>query len=528
LRLAVPHIDFRRSGFSIQISNGTARSRLHHTSKTRAISIPPCFFILEQTHHKTTSYYFSKATTMSGFMPSDYSTPSKKGGVDTISHTHYIFPVLKNSDILQCMAEVGIEVTKTELTEPQRHKDKVRKIFWFLLDYCCGVTEEKFQGKAPKGLSEIVPDNERELHDDFVDILFFKEMRQFMKTCGINDFSWKDLHFPTAKRLRCQLSAIINMAKFREEQLDLYQQLNEPRTALLEVLEKLHMENEELRQQLEEVQAESSIKMEEFDRVAKECQELESEIARSNKLQASKREEATLLKKEVTTLKDELASATWTLQETQAEEEVLKGQVVSSPDRRKRELQEKKEYLEKEKEETRRLQQEIADGKAKTVRLQQAIKDLQDTMSLQRQVLDEASKYDDLKSQLEETTKEVEANQIKTAEVEESTEEAERSLFRLEEKLSHLRKQSKMKMDAVQDRLDVAKEQLLIVEKERRDGMARVEAGEAEVQALKEQMKAEQERTEEEIATMIAAYKELEEDFDRRNEKRMQAIQAAT
>lgn len=464
---------------------------------------------------------------MSSFMPSDFSTPSKKGGVDTISHTHYIFPVLKNSDILQCMSEVGIEVSKTELTEPQRHKDKVRKVFWHLLDYCCGVTEEEFQGKTPKGLSEVVPENERELHDDFVDILFFKEMRQFMKTCGITDFSWKDLHYPTAKRLRCQLSAIINMAKFREEQLGLYEQLNEPRTELLEVLEKLHTENEELRGQLEQVQAESSIKMEEFDRVAKECQELESEIARSNKLQASKREEATLLKKEVTTLKDELASATWTLQETQAEEEVLKGQIVSSPDRRKRELLGKKEYLEKEKEETRHLQQEITNGKAKMVRLQQAIKDLQDTMVLQRQILDEASKYEEAKNQVEETTKEVEANQVKTSEIEESTEEAERSLFRLEEKLSHMRKQSKMKMDAVQDRLEIAKEQLLIVEKERRDGMARVEAGEAEVFALKEQMNIEQEQTEEEIASMVSAYKELEESFLNRNKKRMQAIQAA-
>ncbi|KAG7348039.1 Nuf2 family protein [Nitzschia inconspicua] len=465
---------------------------------------------------------------MSNYMPSDFSTPSKKGGVDTISHTHYIFPVLKNSDILQCMSEVGIEVSKPELTEPQRHKDKIRKIFWHLLDYCCGVTEEELQGKTPKGMDEIVPESELELHDDFVDILFFKEMRHFMKTCGITDFSWKDLHYPTAKRLRCQLSAIINMAKFREEQLGLYEQLNEPRTELLEVLERLHTENEELRRQLEEVQAESSIKMEEFDRVAKECQELESDIARSNKLQASKREEATLLKKEVTTLKDELASATWTLQETQAEEDVLKGQIVSSPDRRKRELQMKKDYLEKEKEETRRLQQEITDGKAKMARLQQAIKDLQETMVLQRQVLDEASKYEEVKSQVEETKKEVEANQQKTAEIEESTEQAERSLFRLEEKLSHTRKQYNMKMDAVQDRLDVAREQLLIVEKERRDGMAKVEAGEAEVQNLKEQMKAEQEQTEEEIASMIAAYKELEKAFYDRNEKRMQAIEAAT
>mmetsp|Transcript_10111 Transcript_10111/g.17899 ORF Transcript_10111/g.17899 Transcript_10111/m.17899 type:complete len:86 (+) Transcript_10111:3-260(+) len=84
-----------------------------------------------------------------------------------------------------------------------------------------------------------------------------------------------------------------------------------------------------------------------------------------------------------------------------------------------------------------------------------------------------------------------------------------------------------MKMVAVQDRLDIAKEQLLIVEKERREGMARVEAGESEVRALEAQMKAEQVKTEEEIADMIAEYKRLEDAFFKRNEKRMMAVEAA-
>ncbi|KAL3914608.1 MAG: hypothetical protein SGARI_000033 [Bacillariaceae sp.] len=440
---------------------------------------------------------------MSNFIASDYSTPAKKGaGAETVSHTQYLFPMLKSKELLQCLEEMGVEIefTKQELTEPQRHKDKVRKVFWHVLDYCCGIREEHIQKK---------------------------EMRKLMKTCGVVDFSWKDLHYPTAKRLRCQLSALINFAKFREEQLPIFNEMNEPRFLLLAELEKLHEENAEVREQLNQVEAESSIKMEEFDKVARQCHELEVEIARSNKLQASKREEASQLKKQVNNLKAELETATWTFQEMQAEEENLQGQIVSSPDRRKRELSVKKESLEKEKEETRRLQLEITDGKAKTARLQQAIKDLQETMVLQRQVLDEASKYEEAEDQAEETVKEVSSNQTKTSEIEDAIEESERSLYRLEDKLSHIRKQSKMKADAAQDRLEIAKDQLLIVEKERRDGMARVEAGELEVQSLKAQMQAEQDKTEEEIAAMITEYKSLEAAFQNRNDKRMQAIEAA-
>ena len=107
------------------------------------------------------------------------------------------------------------------------------------------------------------------------------------------------------------------------------------------------------------------------------------------------------------------------------------------------------------------------------------------------------------------------------------SEESERGLLRVEEKLTHMRKQGKMKMDATQDRLDTAKSQLMEVEKERREGMARVEAGEAEVKALEAQMKEEQIKTEKEVAALIAEFKETEKAFMMRNERRMQAIQAA-
>mmetsp|Transcript_51113 Transcript_51113/g.105136 ORF Transcript_51113/g.105136 Transcript_51113/m.105136 type:complete len:462 (+) Transcript_51113:70-1455(+) len=455
-----------------------------------------------------------------------YSTPAKKrgGGVETVSHTHFIFPVLKNAEILQCLDELGIEVCKTELAEPQRHREKIRKIFWQLLEHCCGVTEEDIEKRCPTNLDRFVAPEETELHENFVDMLFFKEMRKMMNTCGIVDFSWKDIHVPTSKRLRCQLSAAINMAKFREEQLKIYAELNEPRHQLLMTLEELHAENAQLQEQLNMVLAESDKKMEEFDIVAKECQELESDIARSNKLQASKREEASQLKKEMTRLKDELAAATWSLQETQAEEQRLLGQVVSSPGRRKQELHTKKDALEKEKLETRRLQEEITDGKAKTARLQHVIKDLREVITLQRNVLEEASKYEEASDHLDSTEKEVDANQEKVSELEEKTNESERSLARLEEKLTHMHKQSKMKMDAVQDNIDIAKEQLLIVERDRREGLARVEAGESEVRSLEKQMKAEQEKIEEEITAIVTEYKVLEQSFIKRNEQRMMII----
>jgi len=422
------------------------------------------------------------------------------------------------------MSELDIELTKAEMMEPQRHKEKVRNVFWQLLQICCGITEEDFATKKVNTEGLAYP----ELHEDgFSDVLFFRELRQCMHNCGVYDFSWRDLHSPVSKRFRCQLSAFINMAKFREEQLKVYAELNEPRAHLLLQLEELYKENEQLTLQHEQVQAESAEKMEEMDKVIAECQYLESEIARCNKLQAAKREEAAALKREVNSMKDELSSSTWALQEAEAEEEALMGKVVSSPDRRKQELESKKARLEKEKEEIRTIQEQLQSNKKKSFNLQQATKSVEETVALQQQVLEEAAKYEKVMGLLNETTREIEETVEKTKELENQLEEANRALLRTEEKAAHLQKQGKMKMDAVLDRIDIAKEQLLLIEKERQEGAARVDAGEAEVRALEEQMKAEKEKTDQEIAELIANYKEMEKAFLARNEKRMQFIEAA-
>lgn len=67
-----------------------------------------------------------------------------------------------------------------------------------------------------------------ELHQEFSELAFFQALRECLSTCGYTDFSWRDLYAPTSKRLRHQLSAIINLAKFREEQIKVYGELNEP------------------------------------------------------------------------------------------------------------------------------------------------------------------------------------------------------------------------------------------------------------------------------------------------------------
>ena len=68
-----------------------------------------------------------------------------------------------------------------------------------------------------------------ELHDNSIpNIMFSKNLSKLMSASGLQDFSLvKDLYKPEATRLRRNLSAIINFAKFREEKLSLFTELQD-------------------------------------------------------------------------------------------------------------------------------------------------------------------------------------------------------------------------------------------------------------------------------------------------------------
>jgi hypothetical protein len=64
--------------------------------------------------------------------PMDYSSSASSSHMSSTPPA-YIFPVLKAADILQCMFELGMEMSKIELAEPARHKEKLRKVYWHLV-----------------------------------------------------------------------------------------------------------------------------------------------------------------------------------------------------------------------------------------------------------------------------------------------------------------------------------------------------------------------------------------------------------
>jgi kinetochore protein Nuf2 len=67
-----------------------------------------------------------------------------------------------------------------------------------------------------------------------------------MKCVGIHDFNMRDVLKPEHMRFRILLSAVINFAKFREEQLGVFEELSKKSSLTAETLSDLQAKESEL------------------------------------------------------------------------------------------------------------------------------------------------------------------------------------------------------------------------------------------------------------------------------------------
>lgn len=306
--------------------------------------------------------------------------------------------------------------------------------------------------------------------------------------------------------------------------LNLFHSFQFQRHDLIAALTQNNKDNQDLKEEYAQEELKAQASGGEVEQIMQECQELELEIARNNELQSASREESTTLKKQLNDLKDELATAVWGLQEAQAEEEEWRMQVVTSPDRRKAAVQRNKEELDKQKMENAKLDTQLQEVKQKIMRLEQANKEFVSVEMQLAELIEQMNKYKEIISDMETTLEQIKANEKEFAVTQGETEEAKHVHKRCEEKIISQRKQHKLQIEAAQEALDTAKAQLLGVEKERREAMLRRESSEEEIRNLEQAMKEQRAKTEQEIQALVQEYKEAEQAFLERNEKRMQLL----
>lgn len=420
----------------------------------------------------------------------------------------FSFPILKTSEIVQCLNELNIPVTEDEIVNPEKNKDQCKRILEHLAEICTGISQQEISQPAFSGLSVLVYP---ELHDESIpQINTFRACSKMMEVCGIQDFTIKDFMAPQTKRFRKQLSGIINFAKFREERLVLLADLNQTRDGLTEKAYSLKENHTNISNRLATLKEQTAEEAKLISKIEGECKDIESQIANLNSEQVKAREDCASLKSQNNTLKDDIASRSLTLEEAVAERKRLSAQIVNSPERFRKQIVDVGQALQGEQKETKAAERRIRElgvwitnveeAQTEVHSALEAVHELRSEVERQKLVVHEVDTQKQLVFGKRETLSELEQNLVQLTKLH----------TRAEERLQHLRRQAAARSDDGKLALDDLYSQIRDAESYRSQVRQRVTRAETEAVNAEKEAEAEMMVQEQEHSDMVATYQRLE------------------
>jgi kinetochore protein Nuf2 len=254
-----------------------------------------------------------------------------------------------------------------------------------------GITADELNQPKFDGLGALsYPD----LHEESVPRLnLFRMSSKLLQTCGCHEFSLQDLVKPTSDKLRIYLSSVINFAKFREDQLDVFSVKTEKQDQLASDLEDKTSNIDTLTRKIDEINVQHEKDMPVIIDLQEQKKALKSEMKARGEEHKKSLKEKDHIKEEYNAVSDKTASIQYQIQNLEADIESLSTQVVQSPDRLKAELSELDRRYAEETNVLRDMeQQKEVDSAQERIRLD-AIKHLKKTMEHMRTLEKQQKKY---------------------------------------------------------------------------------------------------------------------------------------
>ena len=248
--------------------------------------------------------------------------------------SHYSFPILKNQDILLCLSELSIEATEDDLVNPT--SGKVQLMYSQFIEILLNQRREDMLQPSFSGIDAL---EYPELHEESVPTMgFLKSCHKLLSTSGISDFALHDITKPEYKRLRRNISAIINFAKFREERLQTFEGFTQQTEELAARKAALEEENERLVTEVNEANHRQQVEAPEAAALVAENGEREVVVRALWNRQTAVQKECQTLKAQLHEVQDAIKEANAKLLDAREEAQALKSQIVPDPKKLKHDL----------------------------------------------------------------------------------------------------------------------------------------------------------------------------------------------
>lgn len=244
----------------------------------------------------------------------------------------YSFPELKISEILQCMDDLRIPLSENDLSKP--HPVTVHRILDSFSDLFMGSSHRDQLGNQPSVKAVVGSLEQPDYHVDSVTLIsFYRSILGMLVEIGVEDFSLRDLVRPESQRLKLILSAIINFAKFREEQLPMYQEFNRRTEESLQERDRLIRRFEEISERCNAIMTRRESEEMMTSQIKEESSSFIKTLKELKKEQVALSAELEEFKASKTEIGNSLSQSTFQVSSLQQECMKLKSRIVHSPEK---------------------------------------------------------------------------------------------------------------------------------------------------------------------------------------------------
>lgn len=423
-----------------------------------------------------------KCNTFNFFWREDWPLVDMLRSTGTVSSRPiYSFPELKNLEILQCMDDLRIPLNESELNKPS--VITVQRIFESFAEIFMGASKDHLSLQPNFHVVEMLdyPD----LHLESISLVaFYRIISKLMLNVGIEDFSLKDLIRPEAPRLRLILSAVINFAKFREEQLTIFEEFSRRSEELSDQQNKLSKRHEELTSRI------SSIKSKHNEEQLAAIKILEEISAMIQALRDLKKEQ-NLLTGSLEELKNQKIELAKRLSETQVRLSnsrqdciKLKSRIIHSPEKLSQIISEMQTSIQTEKLAIHQVDRKSRELQSKLESLSHLEQDLLRSLQGMESLSADIRKRDDIIQKVADEREIIDQKQILVKDLSIKETQLKRQMTSTSEKLSRLQKSQIERRERTQERLQSLNLEYKSVSEERVAALAKIEQSERMVKDL--------------------------------------------
>ncbi|KAE9002672.1 hypothetical protein PF005_g13954 [Phytophthora fragariae] len=436
----------------------------------------------------------------------------------------YSFPLLKPREIFACLREMRVPVSEDEIRACD--VGAVRKVLEAFIESTMGVTREDMAQIAFPGLPAL---GFPELHAESVpELTFYRTAQRLLAACGVDDFGLRDVLHPTPKRVRRQLSALINFAKFREERLAAFGDITSETDELLQKKKALQDENaalqRELDQLLEEQRREEPARL----KLETEVTGLAQQINTLNKQQAVLRVETDEMKATRKKMEDVVTSARFSKIEAEEEVERLKGLIVTSPKRVKDELKAIAVTLEKAKDDLHELEEKQNSVLGFIEVHERAGKELAKTFALLDDIERELKACKEAKHQVKNAMTRIKELQHRTEETITRRQRLEKLVVLKKRELSRYTAEWRVKDDAASNALNRFREELSKMESVHHVARQRINQNTEASRKVELKMQEDEAQYQKELKDLEQMYARLQQAAEYYNQQVLAAIRSSS